>query len=108
MEVQNTCKYYEYKQVVESYVGKNGKLNKNSRTVRVDHFEPVYLLVEKLKDLSNKYLMYQTYVANYTSVFPILKEVYDGKYVELDFSQNLALGPKELSMGCRASESRIF
>ena len=62
MEAQNTCKYYEYKGVIESYVGKDGKLNEYTRTARVDHFEPVYQLVEKLKDLSDKYLLHRTYV----------------------------------------------
>ena len=75
MVAQNTCKYYEYKRVVESYVGKDGKLNEYTRTARVDHFVPVYLLVEKLKDLSGKYLLHRTYIDNCTSVFPILKEV---------------------------------
>ena len=28
-------------------------------------------------------------------MFPILKEVYDGKYIELGFSQNLVLRPKD-------------
>ena len=28
-------------------------------------------------------------------MFSILKEVYNGKYVELDFSQNVALQPKD-------------
>ena len=31
---------------------------------------------------------------NVSSVFPVLKEHYDGKYIELDFSQNLSLRPK--------------
>ena len=78
IEAQNTCKYNEYKRVFESYVGKDRKLNEYIRTARVDQFEPVYLLVEKLKDLSDKYLLHWTYVDNYTSVFPILKEVYGG------------------------------
>ena len=95
LEAQITCKYYEDKRVVEIYVGKDGKLSEYTRTSRVDHFEPVYLLVEKLKDLSNKYLLRQTYVDPCKSVFPILKEVYDDKYIELDFPENLALQPKD-------------
>ena len=95
MEAQNTCKCYESKRVIESYVGKDGKVNEYTRTADVDHFEPVYLLFEKLKDLSDKYLLHRAYVGNCTSVSPILKEVYDGKYIELDFSQNLALRPKD-------------
>ena len=79
MEAQNTCKYYKCKRVIESYLGKDGKLNEYSRTAHIDHLEPVYLLAEKLKDLSNKSLLHRTYINNCTSVFPILKEVYHGK-----------------------------
>lgn len=79
MEAQNSCKYYENKGVVESFVGKDKKLNEHTRTARVDHFEPVYLLVKKFKDLSDKQLLHRTYVNNCTSVFPIPKEVNDGK-----------------------------
>ena len=45
--------------------------------------------------LSEKYLKHRTYVDNCTSVFPLLKESYSGKFVELDFSQNLSLRPKD-------------
>lgn len=72
MEAQNSCKYYENKGVVESFVGIDEKLNEYTRTARVDHFEPVYLLFNKLKVLSDKYLLHQTYVDNCTLVFPIL------------------------------------
>ena len=86
MEAHNTCKYCECMRMVESYAGMDGKLNQCTTTACVNHFEPVYLLIEKSKYLNDKYLLHQTYVDNCTSVFPILKEVYDGKYVELDFS----------------------
>ena len=36
-----------------------------------------------------------TYVDNVSSVFPEMKSNYDGKYIELDFSQNLGLRPKD-------------
>ena len=81
--------------MIESYVGKDRKLNEYTRTACVDHFEPVCLLVEKLKDLSDKYLLHRTYVDNCLSVIPILKEADDGKYIEVDFSQNLTLRPKD-------------
>lgn len=32
---------------------------------------------------------------NVSFIFPILKEFYDGKYTELDFSQNLSSRPKD-------------
>ena len=51
--------------------------------------------MEKLRGLSEKYLKHRTYVDNCTSVFPLLKESYSGKFIELDFSQNLSLRPKD-------------
>ena len=32
---------------------------------------------------------------NVSFIFPILKEFYDGKYIELDFSQNLSSRPQD-------------
>ena len=66
-----------------------------TRTALVDLCEPVCQLVEKLRGLSEKYLKHRTYVDNCTSVFPLLKESYSGKFIELDFSQNLSLRPKD-------------
>ena len=51
--------------------------------------------MEKLRGLSKKYLKHRTYVDNCTSVFPLLKESYSGKFIELDFSRNLSLRPKD-------------
>jgi len=63
------CKYYEYKRIEESYIGKSGKKMEYTRTARVDLCEPVCQLVEKLRDLSEKYLKHRTYADNCTSVF---------------------------------------
>ena len=45
-------------------------------------------------DTGNAYLKHRTYVDNVSSVFPEMKSNYNGKYIELDFSQNLDLRPK--------------
>ena len=66
----------------------------NERNLQNEHFGR-HSDFEKLKDLSDKYLLHRTFVDNCTSMFPILKEVYDGKYIELGFSQNLVLRPKD-------------
>lgn len=95
MHDQKSCKYNEYRRVIETYIGKDGKQHEYTRTARVDHVDPVFKLVEKLKDLSDKYLLHRTYVDNCASIYPTLKELYTGKFIELDFSQNLALRPKD-------------
>ena len=66
-----------------------------TRTARVDLCEPVCHLVEKLRSLSEKCQKLRTYVDNCLSVFPLLKESYSGKFIELDFSQNLSFRPKD-------------
>ena len=40
-------------------------------------------------------MKHRTFVENMSSAFPEMKSNYDGKYIELDFSQNLALRPKD-------------
>ena len=95
IDTTNNCKYYEYKRIEESYIGKTGRKMEYTRTARVDLCEPLCQLVEKLRGLSEKYLKHWIYVDNYTSVFPLLKESYSGKFIQLDFSQNLSLRPKD-------------
>ena len=72
IDATNNCKYYECKRTEESYIGKKMEY---TRTACVDLCEPVCQLVEKLRGLSQKYLKHTTYVYNYTSVFPLLKEL---------------------------------
>ena len=95
IDAKNDCKYYEYKRIKESYYAENGKSVEYTRTTRVDLCEPVCKLVQKLRDIGPKYLKHRTYVDNCAVAFPLLKETYEGKFIELDFSQNLSLRPKD-------------
>ena len=47
-----------------------------------------------IKDGSAKCLKHRTYVDNCADVLPLMKDSYTGKFIELDFSQNLSLKPK--------------
>ena len=49
-------------------------------------FRNLFLSWLKNCKFGDKYLKHRTYVDNVSSVFPSLKEHYDGKYIELDFS----------------------
>ena len=51
-------------------------------------------LVSLIKDGSKKYKKHRSYVDNCSSVYPMMKDAYSGKFIELDFSQILALRPK--------------
>ena len=63
---------------------------------RVDYFEPVKNIWQRVFDSGNTFLKHRTYVCNYSSgFFFLMKESYNGKYTELNFLQNLALRPKD-------------
>ena len=91
---EKLCKSYVFQTVTESYIGKAGKPVEYTRTARVDQWKPVSELVKRIIEESDKYLKHRTYVDNCNRVFPLMRDAYQGKYIELDFSQNLALRPK--------------
>ena len=57
--------------------------------------EPVKDICKRVLECGYAYLKHRTYVNNCAITFPLIKEAYDGMYIELDFSQNLALRPKD-------------
>ena len=65
----------------------------SQRTVGVDDTKPAKHLVSLTKDGGSKYKKHQSYVNNCLTVFPIMKDVYNRKFIELEFSQNLAIRP---------------
>ena len=87
-------KFYQYQEAVESYIGKEGKLVEYKRTARIDDVKPVKYLVSLIKDRTEKYKKYRSYVDNCSNVFSLMKDAYSGKYIELHFSQNFAIRPK--------------
>ena len=54
----------------------------------------VSIIVDRLLQNSARYLKYRSFVDNASCVLPMLKNGFNGKYIELDFSENLALRPK--------------
>ena len=81
--------------MVKNYIGRIKQPTEYTRTARIDLCESVYMLVEKLCGLSDKCLKHRTYVDNFTSVFPLLKESYMGKLIEHSLSQNISLKLKD-------------
>ena len=75
-------------------MGKNGQDVNYTRTARVDKKESLSVVVDTLLQISSRYLKHRSYVDNVNIVLPMLKEGFSGKYIELDFSENLALPPK--------------
>ena len=86
--------YYVYERKTECYKGNNGNDVQYTRTARFDKNEKVSELVNSLLKNSSRYLKHRPFGNNVNHVFPILKERFSEKYIELDFSENLALRPK--------------
>ena len=86
--------YCVYERKTECYKGKDGNDVKYTRTAKVDKKEKVFELVNSLLKNTPRYLKHRSYVDNVNYVLPILKKKFSGKYIELDFSENLALRPK--------------
>ena len=57
--------------------------------------EPVKDICKYIMETGNSYLKHRTYVDNVAVTSPEMKSTYDDKYIELDFSQNLTLRPKD-------------
>ena len=68
-----------------------GVTKEYSRTTRVDKEEPVCDIFSKLMSIGGKYLRHRSHVDNINSVLPKIKERFTGTYIEMDFSENLAL-----------------
>ena len=87
--------YDKYERVMESYTKKDGTPGTYKRITRIDYHESVKAICKKLSETGDAYLKHRTYVDNASTVFLEMKSAYDGKYIELDVSQNLALCPKD-------------
>ena len=85
--------YYAYERKLECCKGKDGDVQ-HTRTVRVDKKNKVSIIVDRLLQNSARYLKHRSYVYNVGRVLPILKDGFNGKYIKLALSENLALRPK--------------
>ena len=52
------------------------------------------MIAQKLISIRDSYLKHRSHVYNINEVFPIVKESFQGTYIELDFSENIAIKPK--------------
>ena len=68
-----------------------GVTKEYSRTTRVDKKDPVCDIFSKLMSIEDNYLRHRSHVDNINSVLPKIKERFTGTYIEMDFSENLAL-----------------
>ena len=82
--------YYAYERKIRSYKGKDSNDVQYTRTARVDKKDKVTKLLQN----TARYLKHRSYVDNVSRVLPMLKDGFNGKYIELYFSEYLALQPK--------------
>ena len=58
---------------------------------RVDKTDKVITIAEQLINLGANYLRHWRHVDNISAVLPKIKEQHSGRYIETDFSENIAL-----------------
>ena len=82
--------YYVFETVLETYV-KQGKTKSYTRTTRVDNNEPVSDLYSHFISNTERYQYHCTVIDNIRSKLPKIRESFPGKYLDMNFSQNIAL-----------------
>ena len=82
--------YYVFGKKTETYI-KNGVEKSYERTTRVDKTHKVCEIVEQLVESGLSYLRHRQHVENINKVIPKIRERHEEKYIEMDFSENIAL-----------------
>ena len=91
---KKSVNYYVFESVLKSYV--KGVTKTYTRTTRVDKNEPVCDLYANFVSSGERYFYHRSIVDNIKSVLPKIRESFNGKYIEMDFSQNIALKTKDV------------
>ena len=84
---------YVFVTKVEPFI-KNGKTTEHSQTVHVDKKDKICNILKNLLQKGESYLRHRSHVNNISEVFPLIRETFTEKCIELDFSENLVLKPK--------------
>ena len=92
-ESKKTHKYGYFANKKESYL-RDGKNITYTRTARRDTTEPVCQIVKLMVETGPAYLKHRSYVDNISAVLPLMETSFTGHYIELDFSENIAITPK--------------
>ena len=80
---------------LETYI-KNGEEKSYERTTRIDKSDKVSCIVQQLVDSGGSYLRHRKHVKNIATIFPKIRERerQKGRYIEIDFSENIAIKTK--------------
>ena len=85
--------FYQFEKKVQQYF-KDGIEKQYSHVARIDKKEKVNFIVQRLMVEGDSYLQHRSIVQNLNEKLPLIRAAFTGPYVELDFSQNLAMKPK--------------
>ena len=86
--------YYIFESVLQDYV-KEGVTKTYTRTTRVDKNESVCDIYADYVASGEHYLSHLSIVDNIKAVLLKIRESFTGKYIEMDFAQNIALKTKD-------------
>ena len=73
---------------------KNDEEKSYEQTTCIDKSHKVSNIVQQLVDSGDSYLRHQRRFDKVATVLPKIKERHTGKYIEVDFSENIALKEK--------------
>ena len=73
---------------------KNGIEKSCERVPRIDKKMEVKEVAKTLIEQGGSYLRRRSHVANIKNTLPLIRESFNGKYIEMDFSENIAMKPK--------------
>lgn len=82
--------FYVFENIEESYV-KNGVTKTYTGTVRVDKKQKLCDVVKKILIESKNHLCHRSHVVKVWNILPLIKDSFDDKYIQLDFSENIAM-----------------
>ena len=85
--------FYVFEKKEETYF-KNGIEKSYERVARIDKKMEVKEVVKILIEQGGSYLRHRSHVANIKSTLPLIRESFNGKYIEMDFSENIAMKTK--------------
>ena len=73
---------------------KNGIEESYERVARIDKNMEVKEVAKTLIGQGGSYLRHQSHVANIKNTLPLMRELFNGKCIEIDFSESMAMKPK--------------
>ena len=92
---------------MQDYV-KEGATKTYTRATRVDKNESVCDIYDDYVASGECYLYYRSIVDNIKAVLPKIRESFTGKYIEMDFSQDIALKTKDEDQTAQFSGKQQF